>query len=112
MKHLCLVLTEPVPGKEAQFDDYYENLHLDEVLTSTGWKSAQRFVLKDQVGRECPLSYLALYEVDADDPADVIRTMNETRAQRQQSDSLNKRTAAVWVFAETGPVHRRRAPSE
>lgn len=106
MKHLCLVLTEPVQGKAAQFDDYYENIHLDEVLATTGWQSAQRFVLTDQIGRACPLPHLALYEIEADDPKDVIRTMNDTRSQRQQSDSLDRKTAAVWVFSETGPEHQ------
>ena len=72
MKHLVVVLTEPVPGRESEFDDYYENTHLDEVLATTGWEKAQRFRLTDQTGRECPLPYLALYEVEADDPKTII----------------------------------------
>lgn len=111
MKHLCIVLTEPVDGKTAEFDDYYEHVHLDEVLQTTGWQSAQRFVLADEIGQRCPLPYLALYEVEADDPKDVIRKMNDTRSERQQSDALNRRTAAVWVFSETGPPHRREPES-
>lgn len=109
MKHLCVVLTEPTEGRETEFNDYYENVHLDEVLATTGWESAQRFVLTDQVGQKCPLPYLALYEVEADDPKAVIRTMNETRAQRQQSGALNKKTAAVWVFSESGPQRLRKS---
>jgi hypothetical protein len=105
MKHIVAVLTEPTEGKEDEFNDYYENLHLDEVLATTGWKSAQRFVLTDQIGQKCPLPYLALYEVEADDATEIIPTMDETRPQRQQSDALNRRTAAAWVFSETGPKH-------
>lgn len=112
MKHLCVVLTEPAEGKAAEFDDYYENIHLDEVLTTTGWKNAQRFVLTDQVGKPCPLPHLALYEIEADDAKSVIRKMNDTRALRQQSDSLNRKTAAVWVFSEAGPQHQRSAEPE
>ena len=109
MKHLCVVLTEPTQGKAAEFDSYYENVHLDEVLATTGWESAQRFVLTDQNGQKYPLPYLALYEIEAPDPSVVIRKMNDTRAKRQQSDSLNRRPAAVWVFSATGPKHRRKA---
>ncbi len=101
------MLTEPTKGKEAEFDHYYENVHLEEVLASTGWQTAQRFVLTDQIGKECPLPYLALYEVGAEDPKAVIQKMNDTRAKRQQSDALNRKTAAVSVFSETGPQHRR-----
>ena len=107
MKHIVVVLTEPNEGKEKGFNDYYENRHLDEVLSSTGWESAQRFKLVDQVGSPCPLPYLAYYEVEAENSEDVLKTLNATRGQREQSDTLNKRTAGVWVFAETGPRHER-----
>jgi hypothetical protein len=105
MKHLVAVLSEPVEGKDAEYHDYYENLHLDEVLVTTGWQTAQRFVLSDEAGAKCPLPYLALYEVEADDSSTIIPTMNATRAERQQSKALNRRTAGVWVFSASGPVH-------
>ena len=107
MKHLVVVLTEPAEGREAEFNDYYENRHLDDVLATTDWTSAQRFKLTDQQGMKCPLPYLALYEVEADDASQVLKTLNETRSQRLQSDTLHKRTAGVWVFSETGPKHER-----
>ena len=104
-KHLVLVLTEPNDGKEAEYHRYYEDQHLDEVLESTGWLNAQRYELVDGVGQDCPLPYLAIYETDDDDPKSIIPHMNATREQRAQSDSLNKRTAGVWVFRATGPEH-------
>lgn len=107
MKHLVVVLTEPTEGREAEYNDYYENRHLDDVLATTDWTSAQRFKLTDQQGMKCPLPYLALYEVEADDASQVLKTLNATRRERVQSDALNKRTAGVWVFSETGPKHER-----
>lgn len=108
-KQFVLVLSEPRQGQDAEYHDYYENLHLDEVLTSTRWIGAQRFKLVDEVGTPCPLPNLALYETTA--PAEggptAIEIMNATRDQRQQSTSINKRTAAVWVFEETGELHTR-----
>ena len=59
---LVLVLTEPTHGAEDEFNDYYENTHLDEVIETTGWKSAQRFRLAGEAGESCPLPYLASYE--------------------------------------------------
>lgn len=107
MKNIVAILTEPTQGKEAEFDNYYENTHLDEVLATTGWKSAQRYVLTDEAGTACPLPYLALYEVEAEDPLTIIETMNRTRRKRQQSGALNRETAGVWVFTATGPKHDR-----
>lgn len=107
MKHLVVVLTEPTEGREAEYNDYYENRHLDDVLATTDWISAQRFKLTDQQGMTCPLPYLAVYEVEADDASEVLNTLNATRGERVQSAALNKRTAGVWVFSPTGPRHER-----
>jgi len=104
-KHLILVLTEPTEGNSTEFNDYYENTHLDEVISTTGWQTAQRFELVDQAGEPCPLPYLAAYTVDAEDSAEILKTLNETRPQRQQSDALNMRTGRAWVFKEIGPEH-------
>ncbi len=106
-KHLVLILTEPTEGNEDEFNDYYENLHLKEVLDTTDLQTAQRFRLTGEAGEGCPLPYLAVYETEADCAADVIDNLNRTRAQRQQSDALNKRTGRVWVFEEIGPKHVR-----
>ena len=105
MKHVVVVLTEPTAGREAEYNDYYEKLHLDEVLATTGWRSAQRFKLTGEQGMKCPLPYLAIYEVEGGDAQSIITTLNATRGDRVQSDALNKRTAGVWVFSEIGPRH-------
>lgn len=105
--YLVMVLTEPTDGREDEFNDYYDNTHLDEVLATTTMTSAQRFKLVDEVGKVCPLPYLAVYETEADAPEDVIKNLNATREQRKQSDALNMRTAGVWVFEQIGPKHER-----
>ena len=105
MKHMVVVLTEPTEGCDEEFNDYYENVHLEEVIATTGWTSAQRFQLADQAGAKCPLPYLALYEAEADSAESVIKKLNETRPQRVQSAAINKRTAGIWVFSEIGPKH-------
>ena len=106
-KQFVLVLSEPTEGQQEAYHDYYEQLHLDEVLASTGWTSAQRFKLVDEAGQSCPLPYLALYETTAPQAGEpgAIEIMNNSRDQRQQSRSINKRTAAVWVFEEIGEQH-------
>ena len=104
-RYIVMVLTEPTEGNEAEFNDYYENLHLDEVLETTTLQSAQRFKLVDQGGQGCPLPYLALYETEAEDPASILQNLDETRPLRRQSDALNRRTAGAWVFEQIGPKH-------
>ena len=104
-RHLVLILTEPTEGNEDRYNDYYENLHLKEVLATTDLQTAQRFKLAAQAGEECPLPYLAVYETQAEDAQSVIDNLNASRDQREQSDSLNRRTGRVWVFEEIGRKH-------
>ncbi len=101
-KHLVLILTEPMQGREEEYNDYYENLHLREVIETTNLKTAQRFKLAAQAGESCPLPYLAVYETEAEHAEDVIKNLNETRSAREQSDALNRHTGRVWVFEEIG----------
>lgn len=104
-KFKVLILTEPTAGNEAEYNDYYEDLHLDEVLSTTDLLTAQRFRLAACAGEAPPLEYLALYDAEAESAEAVIGNLNETRSRRQQSDSLNYATGRVWVFEEIGPLH-------
>jgi len=106
-QHLVLILTEPTQGKEDEYNDYYNNLHLGEVLDTTSLQTAQRFKLVEQAGEGCPLPYLAVYETEADNAAEVLQNLNETRSQRQQSDALNLRSGRVWVFEAISPKHEK-----
>lgn len=36
-KHVFVVLSKPVEEREAEFDDWYENTHIREVLETKGW---------------------------------------------------------------------------
>ena len=100
-----LVLSEPREDQEAAFNDWYENTHLDEVIATTGWRRAQRFRLAREVGAPCPLPYLAAYEAEADTADEVLEQLNGSRDQRQQSPSIDRRTAGVWVYETIGPAH-------
>ncbi len=104
-RHLVLILTEPTEGNEDAYNDYYENLHLKEVLDTTQLQTAQRFKLAAEAGESCPLPYLALYETEAESAEDVIEDLNASRHERQQSDTLNRRTGRIWVFEELGKKH-------
>ena len=106
-KHVVVVLSEPVEGCEAEFDDWYENTHIPEVLETTGWTSGQRFKLTAEKGQKCPLQYLAFYEAEAESGDAVVARLDVTRSKRQQSDSFDWKRAGLWVFTETGPKRDR-----
>lgn len=106
---LVMVHSNPVEGREDEFNDWYEHTHLDEVLSSAGFRSAQRFQLEAQAGFESSHRYLAVYETDGDSAQEVIDRLNASRRERRQSKAIDNRGAALWVFSPTGERHELQA---
>jgi hypothetical protein len=48
-KYVFLVFANPIPGREAQFNDWYQNVHLGDLVQLEGWDGAQRFRLEVDV---------------------------------------------------------------
>lgn len=103
--YLVMVLSNPVEGRDDEFNDWYENTHLDEVLATTGFTTAQRFQLEEARGPKPDHRYLAVYQTEGDSAEEVLARLSARRAERQQSDTIDMRGAALWVFTPTGERH-------
>ncbi len=103
--YLVMVLSNPTEGNDDAFNEWYEHTHLDEVLATTGFRSAQRFRLEAEAGFPSTHRYLALYETEGTSAEEVIDRLNARRAERQQSPTIDRRNAALWVFTPTCERH-------
>ncbi len=100
-----LVFLNPVAGREDEFHQWYEHTHLDEVMQTAGFRWSQRFAVEHTVGMEMPLRHLALYETEADSAEEVLDRLNATRDQRQQTDTMDMSSFALWVITPLGERH-------
>jgi len=103
-KFKMIVLSSPVPGEEARFNDWYQNTHIPEVLTVPGMQGAQRYRLFAKLLGSGSNEWLTIYDIESDDPAALPAAMNEasTSGKRTRSDSLNISTAYSALFSEFG----------
>lgn len=63
-KHILVVMTNAEPGRDAEYNDWYTNRHLTDVLALEGFVAAQRFELAEtDPPQEHTYRYLAIYEV-------------------------------------------------
>jgi hypothetical protein len=101
-----VVLTSPVAGQEDEFNEWYTNIHLKDVVAVPGILSAQRFKLSDPMGFEHRHQYLAIYEIESDDPQGVVEELLRRRGSSSMmiSDALNMETAVGGVFEPCSPV--------
>jgi hypothetical protein len=87
--HVMVVYTNPVAGKEDEYNEWYNNVHLGEVLQTPGMIAARRFRLVDGpgLGDEPQHSYLAIYEIESDSVRATIKQM--LRMPMNMSDAID-----------------------
>jgi hypothetical protein len=90
------------PEREAEWNDWYDNVHLADVCAVPGVLSARRFVRSETRSvLDAPVAggqrYLAVYEIETDDPDAVEREMGERGADGRL------RPTDAWA-SDPGPV--------
>jgi len=102
MKTLYMVKTNPLEGREDDFNRWYDQVHLDEVLKISGFKSAQRFKLTpEQMQKEQNHSYVTLYEIDSDDIKGTLANLRKANW-LQMTDALDLASIDVAVVRSLG----------
>ena len=96
-RYKLVVMSKPEPGREAEYNDWYQNIHLQQLLEIEGVRSAQRLRLKEALSIGEVFPYLAIYEIETDDPA---RLLNEIRSRAETgkldiSDALSADVSAA-----------------
>jgi hypothetical protein len=70
-KYVILALTNPTEGNEDEFNRWYDESHIADVIDVPGFVSARRFRLADRQYQQNRTPnkhrYLALYEIETDD---------------------------------------------
>jgi len=96
--HVMVVFTNPVPGREDEYNRWYNDVHLGEVLRTPAMIAARRYRLVDGVGsREEPQHrYLAIYELESDDAKSTLKQM--LGLPMNMSDALDTEHAFMRVW--------------
>jgi hypothetical protein len=110
MAHYRLVaLTNPVPGREDEYNDWYDNQHLGDVLNVPGFYSAQRFVAEDALSPEPPThKYMAIYGFESDDLAKTAEYfVSITNTDKMPISPALNTDASPAIYRVLGPLRER-----
>ncbi|HMP56434.1 MAG TPA: hypothetical protein PKD92_07670 [Novosphingobium sp.] len=89
-----IALTNAKPGRDAEFVEWYDNVHLAQMLSVPGVMTAQRCKLADIPAAGTPRwGYAGIYTIEADDPAPVFEAM----MRRYQAGEMTPCDAMVEV---------------
>jgi hypothetical protein len=105
-----LIFSNPVEGRDDEFNDWYDNVHVREVLAIPGMVSAQRFDLCEteilrEAGRTSHHRYLCMYEMEGDVDA-IMAKIREAAASGAiyMSDTLDLTDVAMSFWTPHGPT--------
>jgi hypothetical protein len=70
-----VVMTDPVEGREDEYNRWYNEVHLQDVVSVPGFVSAQRFKMIIPVQGSFANRYLSIYELECADPTVVLQDL-------------------------------------
>jgi len=98
-----VVHSNPVDGMEDEFNRWYNEQHLGEVLAVPGIISAQRFKIHTDSllpGSKPVHNYLAIYEIETDDIASVLKDLRSRPGTPAMtiSESFDRKGVSALVY--------------
>jgi hypothetical protein len=108
--HRLIVFSQPSPGRDDEYNRWYDEVHLREVLEIDGFVAAQRFRLGDaqigEPGSESPAPYLAIYEIEAESLEAALEKLDAASGTMDMSDALDLGTARAIAYSAIGERQR------
>lgn len=98
-KYSFVVLSNPVRGREDDYNEWYNGRHLADVLAVPGFVGARRFKLA-KPNAKAPHKYLALYEIETDDLKRTLKDMYGRAGTKAMpiSDALDMKGVSANVY--------------
>ncbi|TDW68328.1 hypothetical protein EDF57_101206 [Novosphingobium sp. PhB55] len=103
-KYKLIALTTPKAGREEDYHHWYDNNHLPELVNTFGMTGAQRYELVARLVGNDSNPYLAIYDIETDDPMVLLGAIGKATAAGQltQSDAQDMGTCYTALFTERG----------
>jgi hypothetical protein len=105
-KHVFVVMTNATGNRDAEFNKWYDNQHIPDVLRVPGFVAAQRFKISDaQLGdAKSQWKYLALYELETDNPAASLKELQARLGTPAMvmSETLDMSNLGAFMFTAIG----------
>jgi len=89
MRYILSVSSRAVPGREDEFDAWYEDIHAPGVIALPGFLSCERFRQLDMEGKETG-EFIAHYTVETDDPAALLQGLFAAAPRMRMTDAIDR----------------------
>lgn len=99
-KFLMVVTSAAKEGRDDEYNAWYDSTHLADICSIPGVVSGRRYDAIPATPNPQPAPYLAIYEIETDDPASVLGEMmrRSESGQFTLSDALDAASAQIWMY--------------
>lgn len=99
-----VVLSNPAEDKDAEYNRWYDEQHLGDVLAVPGFIAARRYKIA-KPDSKAPQKYLAIYEIETDDLKKTLKELYSRAGTPAMplSDALDLRSVSATVFEAITP---------
>lgn len=106
-----VAFTNPLPGCEEAFNDWYDNVHLKEVTAVEGFISGRRFkVSESQLGGvKHKHKYAVIYEVEAGEAETIIRNLMAAGPMFSKDPVVDRLDSPAFLIESIGDTWHKRA---
>jgi hypothetical protein len=100
-RYIQTFATSPVAGREDEFNHWYDDVHMPEVLATPGFVAGQRYALAGPGAEDRP-RYLAVYEIETDDLSTTLEGLAANAKNLTRSDAMDYQTVVATVYRAVG----------
>ena len=99
--YIQTVVTAPVVGREDEFNRWYDDTHLPEMLQVPGFVAGRRYALTGPIAADRP-RFLAVYEIETDDLAATLQALSAAAPTMTVSDAMDQPATVIDLYEVLG----------
>jgi hypothetical protein len=107
--YTLMALSNAKPGREDEYNKWFDGTHVPEILAVDGFVSAQRLKLASaqRTPGPHPYTFAALYRIETSDIGATLNALGRAVQIGTKTDATDPERRAIWVFEPMGPERKR-----
>jgi len=104
-RYKMITLSNPTEGREEEYNEWYQNIHLADLVALDGIRSARRYRFARTLKEGDAYPYMAVYEIETDDIDALLAELGTAAGDGRirMSDAIDTAGATALVYEEFGP---------
>ncbi|NND66108.1 MAG: hypothetical protein HKN19_00850 [Halioglobus sp.] len=104
-RYKMMVFSNPQPGHEEEYNDWYQDTHLADLVALDGIYSARRYRFARNLKGDDAHAYMAIYEIETDDIDAVLGQLGVAAGDGRirMSGAIDTAGSLALVYEEFGP---------